>query len=603
MNKLSEKCLCADNVSKCFFVLALSWSFFVFSLFLLMNWQKVQGPDLYQAVAAQSPFWRWTMSLGFIWAVVLLFLGIGVRNLAGTARALRRTRIDLLLQTRNGLRREAQFNALFASMPDAAVFADDQNRIIAVNSAFAELTGYSFEEVQGRTALFLFSQPGVVLNNEGEVRQAPCEMECRRKDDSIIPVETVCTRVRDAEGADMGFLLILRDVSEWKAAEKERAQLESRLRQAGRMETIGTLAGGIAHDFNNILGIIFINTDIALEEIPEESPARLNVRRIVSAAERARNLVKQILAYSRQPEQQQIALMPGSLLKESLKFLRATAPAGISVEEHIHDGFKSIMMDPAQLQELVMSLFSHALQALGERGIVEVNATVVELDGREGTGRNTIPAGHYFRISVSHVIPGSTWEERARNEVFSEDGTYTDEGALGLTTVRNIVRRQNGFISIEDRQGYGATVGVYFPLVALEMDPEEGDEQIEGSERVLLVDDEDMLLEMASMFLERHGFKVTARTDSREALAVFKSRPDLFDIVVTDQTMPEMTGSELAVELFKIRSDIPVILLSGYCKKISEDEVRNLGIRDFLYKPFDGKALARSIRKVMDEGC
>jgi PAS domain S-box-containing protein len=482
------------------------------------------------------------------------------------------------------------------------VFTDNQNRIVMTNPAFTKLTGYTAGEAKNRDAEFLFSHPEALLGNEGGLIQSVCEMECSLKDGSVIPTETRGTHVQDSDGEFIGYLIVLRDITWRKVAEKEQVKLETKLIQSCKMEAIGTLAGGIAHDFNNILGIIFVNTDLALEDIPEGNPARTNVQRIVQASIRARNLVEQILVYSRQEDQKLIPLMPGSLVKESLQFLRSTTPASVKILQHINDEFRAVLMDPAQLQQLLLNLFSNAVRAVRGIGIVEVTGTVVELDEFDVNGQQNIPPGHYFRLNIMDTGVGMDRETQER--IF--DPFYTTlkvgEGTgMGLATAMGIVRSHGGHIRVDSEPGSGTTIEVFFPIVAMEEDQGESIESLQGTERVLFVDDETMLVEMASIFLRRQGFRVTEKTDSLQALETFRSKPDEFDIVITDQTMPEMTGSELAVEMFKIRPDVPVILLSGYSKKISDEEVKELGIKEFLHKPFDGKTLVRSIRKVLDE--
>ena len=548
---------------------------------------------------AQAHSLKWAISLGFVWLLVFFFLGLVIRSMAGRVQVLRQmSSTELVSNEQKSSRRKALFEAIFNSITDAVVFIDNRKRIVMVNPAFTELTGYTFEEAKGRESLLLFTHPDAFLNNMGGLSQTVCEMECRLKDGSVIPTEILGTHVHDSDGAIIGYHMVLRDITPRKAAEKEHSKIAFKLRQSSKMEAIGTLAGGIAHDFNNILGIIFVNTDMALEDIPEGNPARKNIQRIVQASTRARNLVKQILAYSRQADQELIQLMPGSLIKEALQFLRSTTPASVTIVQHINDGFRTIMMDPAQLQQLLVNLFSNAVRAIDDRGTVEVNGTIVELDENDVAGRQNIQPGNYFRLSVSDTGDGMG---RATQERMYTTREVSEDTNMGLATVMGIVRNHGGHITVDSEPGSGTIVQVFFPVVALEESQEESDEFLQGTERVLFIDDEYMLIEMASMFLQNQGFRVTEETDSLEALEIFRSRPDEFDIVVTDQTMPEMTGSELAVELFKIRPDVPVILLSGYSKKISEEEVKELGIREFLYKPFDGKTLVRSIRKVLDE--
>jgi len=498
--------------------------------------------------------------------------------------------------------RKAFCSAIYDSITDAVVFTDNRNRIVMTNQAFTQLTGYTAEEVQDRKVELLFSHPETLHDNEGAFVHDVCEIECSLKNGSVIPTETLGSQVRDSDGEIIGYLIVLRDITRRKAAEKEKAKLENKLMQSCKMEAIGTLAGGIAHDFNNILGIILVNTDMALEDIPNGNPVRTNIHRIVQASTRARDLVKQILIYSRNADRKLIPLMPGSLVKETMQFLRSTTPASVKIEQHINDDFRAVLIDPAQLQQLLVNLFSNAIRAVHEMGTIEVTGTIVEQDEIVMGDQESVSPEFFFRLSISDT--GVGMDLPTQDRIF--DPFYTNwkvgEGTgMGLATVMGIVHSHGGHLRVESTLGSGTTVHVFFPVVQMVEDRGENCESQQGTERILFVDDEHMLVEMASMFLHRQGFRVTEKTESLEALETFRSMPDEFDIVFTDLTMSEMTGSELAVEMLKIRPDIPIILSSGYRNKLSEKEIKELGIREFLCKPFDAKTLVRSIRKVLDE--
>jgi len=602
LNDMTEKHICADNIKRCFFILALMWSGCILFLLCWGLWMELQNNHVTALTEAQVHSWRWAISLGSVWLLVLLSLGLGVRRVAGNVTALKQMSTLLVHNEQESFQRKALFEAIYNAITDAVVFADKHNRIVMTNPAFTVLTGYTLEEVKGGSADFLIVRPEAYPGPTGACSQAAGEIECRRKDGSVIPAEMLAAPVRDSGGEIIGYLLVMRDITRRKTAEKEHQKLEAKLRQSCKMEAIGTLAGGIAHDFNNILGIILVNTDMALEDIPAENPARTNIERIVQAAIRARNLVKQILAYSRQAGQQLIPLMPGSLVKESLQFLRSTTPVSISVVSNINDGFRTILMDPAQFREMLVNLYSNALRAMHDRGTIEVTGTIVELDEQSNEpGLQDIKPGRYFRLRVNDT--GDGMDRATQERIFDPFYTTREVGegsGMGLAAVMGIVRTHGGHITVDSEPGAGTTVQVFFPVGALAEGWRESEASLQGTERILFVDDEQMLTEMASMFLRRQGFRVTEKTASREALAAFRAEPDAFDIVITDQTMPEMTGSELAAAMLAIRPDIPVILLSGYSKKISGEEVTGLGISEFLYKPFDGKTLVRSIRQVLD---
>ncbi len=593
---------CIDNSGKCFLVFALAWSLAMAFLLGWGLWPELSGAHGRGLTESQVHFWRWAVSLGVIWLFVLFCTNLAIRKVASGVHALRRASRDLVTSEQECSRREVLFESIYNAITDAVVFTDKNRRIVMVNPAFVGLTGFSPSEVSGRPLDVLFA--GSAAPSDSRIRShlhlGVREMLCCRKDGFSVLTESFGSHVQNRDGENIGFLLVLRDISRCRAAAEERARIEGKLRQSCKMEALGTLAGGIAHDFNNILGIIFINTEVAMSMIDEKNPVRKNVERIETASRRARDLVQQILEYSRQPENTLAALMPGALVKESLQFLRAGAPAGIVVDHYVNDGFRSVMMDPSQVRELLVNLFSNAVQAVNGLGKIEVKATVITLEDDAVNHRPTIPAGTYFRVLVRDSGTGPAALEQVPDPFFStrEAG---DDGGMGLVSAQGIVRNHGGFITVDSEPGAGTAVRVYFPVVE-EEEGEAGEnfEGLRGTEHVLFVDDEEMLVEMLCKFLRDQGFTVTEQTESRTALDLFKADPAAFDIIVTDQTMPGMTGSELAVEALRIRPDVPIILLSGHSRKISREEVLELGIMDFLHKPFDGKALVRTIRNVLD---
>jgi len=596
-----EKGFCVENTQRCFLILSLTWSLFIFLLLCWGLWLELNDKDVASLVAGLIHSWKWIISLGFIWLTVLFFIGLGLKGMTSIIRALRRTNSKLASNERESAFCQAKFEAIVNSITDAVVFTDEHSRIVMTNPAFHEMTRYAFHEVQGKEAACLFTSPDAISKTREGGGQAVSELECRLKDGSILMTETIGTNVRNTEGEVIGFLLVLRNISQRKMIEAERSKLELKLRQAHKTEAIGTLAGGIAHDFNNILGIIFVNLEIALEDIPEGNPARTNIQRISHAATRARKLVKQLLAYSRQKDNKLIPLMPGPLMKESLKQLFSTTPASITIVQNINDESETIMMDPLQLKEVLFNLFSNAVQAIGGRGRVEVSGKVVDLaENLCFEGKKAKP-GRYFMLSVGD--DGVGMDNQTMERMFDPFFTTREVGkgtGLGLASVMGIVRSHDGYISVNSKPGSGTIVQVYFPVVDQEREHDNWDESLRGNERVLFVDDEEHLVEMAGIFLERCGFSVTERTDGREAVEAFRARPDDFDVIVTDFAMPNLSGSEVASQVLGIRPDIPVILISGHDNKISREEVERLGIREFLRKPFDGKTLVKTIRKALE---
>jgi signal transduction histidine kinase/CheY-like chemotaxis protein len=399
------------------------------------------------------------------------------------------------------------------------------------------------------------------------------------------------------------ILSITRDITARKKAEEEKAKLESQLRQVYKMEAIGTMAGGIAHDFNNILTIILGNADLARYVLQDDAPARQYVNKILEASGRAKEMVRQILAFSRQAKQDLIPVRPHMIFSETLKLLRSTIPSSVDIQQDLNRQCRTIKADPTQLNQVLINLCANAVHAMDDKGTLRVSLQEVKLSSKDVKHKKNIEPGPYALLSVADTGKGISPEEKER--IF--DPFYTTkkvgEGTgMGLSVVHGIVQNHGGMISVKSSPGKGSTFNVYFPIIAeaavkiKEVSPP----RHMGNERLLFVDDEEKLVELATEMLQLHGYQVTSRTSSTEALETFKAAPDKFDLVITDQTMPDISGSELAVALLKIRPDLPIILCTGYSAKISPETAHELGITDYFLKPFDTEQLLRSVRKVLD---
>jgi PAS domain S-box-containing protein len=404
--------------------------------------------------------------------------------------------------------------------------------------------------------------------------------------------------------APASMLSIFRDITEIKMLQKEQIAAEAKLQQALKMESIGTLAGGIAHDFNNILSSIIGYTELSLDDVDRNTVLADNLREVYTAGLRAKDLVKQILTFARQADEEFKPVQVDNIVKEALKFLRSSVPTSIEIRQNIESD-SLIMADPTQVYQIVMNLCTNAAQAMDEKGgVLSVGLTDVRHDAGFTKTDEDLNPGNYLKFSVSDT--GSGIPPEVMKSIFDPYFTTKapEEGTgMGLATVHGIVKNYGGEIMVESEVEKGSTFTVYLPITKKRTGaaPYRKEELPSGTERILFIDDEAPIAKMGGQTLERLGYTVSIRTSSIEALELFRSKPNDFDLVITDMTMPNMTGDKLASELMNIRSDIPVILCTGYSKKISDETALEIGINAFAYKPIIKLELAKTVRKVLDD--
>ncbi len=382
-------------------------------------------------------------------------------------------------------------------------------------------------------------------------------------------------------------------------------KMEERVRQSQKMESIGNLAGGIAHDFNNILFPIVGMAELLLEDLPPDSPERESVMEIIKAGRRGSELVKQILAFSRRTGQRKIPVRMQQIVKEALVLARSTIPSDIEISRQIQHDCGLVMADPTQVHQIVMNLITNAFHAVEPSGgAIHVELKQVELAGDDAGGSELKP-GPYVRLSVSD--DGCGIDPEAVDKIFDPYFTTKEQGkgtGLGLSVVYGIVKEHGGGIRVSSRIGKGSAFRVHLPLSekpAQEQAAEKAEVHPTGDERILLVDDEEAIVRLEARILERLGYRVTVCTGSIEALALCRSDPDAFDLVVTDMTMPGMTGSRMAEEMMAVRPDIPVIVCTGFSERMNKEKAEAMGIKGFLMKPVVKAEMAGTIRSVLDE--
>lgn len=501
---------------------------------------------------------------------------------------------------------------------DGLIKVDSQGSIQAVNPRVCEMFGGTSEEAVGRNVAFLFvGRDFADFLNGGASLGKMYTAKGRRTDGAEFPVEVAVTQ-GPRRGAGGGFyILTVRDV-------RGLAQLSGPLLQAQKVEAIGTLAGGVAHDFNNILSIIMGYSALLREDLPDDGDLRENLDMVEQAARRGRGLVEQILAFSRAggPVLRPIVAQP--VIEEGLGLMRSTLPATIEIRSDIDSGAAKVLADPSQLQQVLVNLCTNGAQAISDGGgngggVLEVSLKEVALrespggrsENRSGGRSNnlpsglpkTLPSGQYLKLSVRDN--GGGMDAATAEHVFEPFFTTKDRGrgsGLGLSVVHGIVIARGGAVVVDSAPGEGATFDVYLPVY-------DGDEPAltdtprarapKGRGRILFVDDEEPIVRLGEKILGKLGYTVESATGGEEALRAFRRDPQGFDLVITDQTMPGMTGENLITAIRKLRGDIPAILCTGYSQNVGEDEARALGIETFLMKPLEGGELGWAVARAL----
>ena len=550
------------------------------------------GGKLMGVLSVSAPQRRRPFTPGQVQALSIL------TNLAATALE----NVTLYMHVRQS---EERFRSITESAMDAIISTDANGLILSWNHGAQRLFGYGCDEMVGQPLTMLmpdrYRRPcldglsRVVTTGQQRLMGKTLEVHGLTREGDELPMELSLSSWQTGDSTFFGA--IIRDMT-------ERKRLETQLRQAQKMQAIGTLTGGIAHDFNNILSAILGYAELALDEVEQGSAVWHDLQGTLTAGRRAKDLVRQILAFSRQTERARTSIYLHLLVEEALALLRAALPSTITIRPVIDRNAGAVLADPTQMQQVLINLCTNAAHAMRETGgVLEVRLEPIELALDAPTISPDLKAGAYARLTVQDTGHGMapTILERIFEPFFTTKGMGEGTG-MGLAVAHGIIAHHEGAITVESIPGQGSTFAVYLPrsdspgtAALLTEEPVVG-----GKERILFVDDETALVHVGRATLHRLGYQVVVCTSSSEALETFRAAPYSFDLVITDRTMPSLTGEALVRELHHLRPDIPIILCTGFSHPVTSEQLRALEVDAFLLKPVMVHEWARVIRQVLE---
>jgi len=507
-------------------------------------------------------------------------------------------------RTRELSQSEGQLRSLFANSPFPIMVHTQDGRIIMINQAWTELTGYELTEIptirdwakRAYGKNFEDTPSKIAPRSSIENRVDEGEIKIKDRDGNTLIWDFSSAPLGETSDGHKLIVSMAKDIT-------EKRTLELKLNQSQKMEAIGTLAGGIAHDFNNLLSVIVGYTDIVIEDLPADSPSVLDLQEVHKAANRAKELVSQILAFSRQDNQELIPLKIQLIIKEVMKLLRPTIPTTIEIRQDLDPNCKSVLADPTQIHQVILNLCTNAYHAMRKNGGV-LSITLASVVESNDDAIAYIQAGEYVKLSISDTGVGIA--KHIQGKIFDPYYTTKAKGegtGLGLAVVHGIVKQYNGDITVDSTPGKGTTFHVYLPAITAETEslPQRTLSELpKGNERILVVDDDEKIAKINKRILRDLGYLVTASASSVDVLGKFQIQAESFDLVITDMTMPHMTGAELAKHLLGIRPDIPIIMCTGFSDQINNEEAMKIGIFDFIMKPVDKTTLALAVRRALD---
>jgi PAS domain S-box-containing protein len=531
------------------------------------------------------------------------------KHLADSANSMVRKRQQLEAEHRKS---EELYRGLVETSPDGVITYESDGVITFVNTAFVDIYGWSYEEVVGQMIGSLLSHDEAIVAKRAREEALLGNTKLintkrHTKDGRLLDIQLAGVVLRDKEGVHTSSILIHRDITDLRQSQQDKQRLETQIYNSQKLESLGVLAGGIAHDFNNVLMPIMGYVELALEDVPQGSQVSHNLECVMTAAERARDLVSQILVFSRQDEDATFPTHLTSMVKETTQLLRASLPASIQIKAELDASEDLILANPSFIHQILMNLATnagHAMESTG--GTLTIGMKNID-EGDISPEDDVCPSstGQYVSLTIADTGDGMPPEvlDRIFDPYFTTKGIGEGSG-MGLSVVHGLVTKLGGAVKVQSSMAQGTTFSITFPLVAEEALIEGGDSDsgnIAGTERVLFVDDEELVSHFWGEALRRLGYSVTSVTSSEAALQLFMEDPEAFDVVVTDQTMPDMTGLTLASKMLDRRSDMPVILYTGYSKLVDKDTAISAGISEFLMKPLSVKKMGQSIRSVLKE--